>query len=202
MQTSYPISKPARSASPAAFEVVSLQEAKDQVRVAESNAEFDPMLLEYITTAREQVERDGLLVAATGTYTIKRTTWGKYDWLELPSSLRPVTSITSITYVDTSGATVTFSSSQYSLDTYAITPIVKLGHGYVWPAIQSDINGITITAVAGYASAAAVPKRIKEAVRLHISQAWHTFLGEMKEADAAQKAYERVVNLLRQEIYA
>jgi uncharacterized phiE125 gp8 family phage protein len=202
MHSCVPITKPVRSASPAAFDPISLADAKKQLGIAESNESHDQDVLRMIATARREVEKDAMLVTATGTYTVKRTEWTNSYWLELPSSLRPVTSLTSIVYTATDGTATTWSSAQYSLDTHSITPMVKLVYGYSWPTVRGDINGITITAVAGYANAAAIPADVVHALKLNISMQWQEEMNELKERDNTQKAYERVINLLRQEIYA
>lgn len=200
MQTCYPVSKPVRTASPT-FEPVSLAEAKRQLGVAEGLTHHDQDINGLITFAREQVERDAMLVVATGAHTVKRTYWGCANYFELPSSLRPCTAVSAITYVDSSGTVATWGTSEYSLDTFTMQPIVKLAYGYVWPTLRGDINGITITATAGYAQAA-VPTRVKEAVILKLREEWLTRMEMGKEAESNLKGYERVINQLRHEVYA
>lgn len=202
MQTCYPITIPIRSASPTAFDVLSLAEARKQCAIAEGNGYHDQSLTRYIATARREVEKQAMLVIATGTYTHKRTEFGYGEYFELPSSLRPVTSITSIVYTATDGTSTTWSSSQYTLDTYTIQPVVRLNYGYQWPAIRGDMNGITITAVAGYADAPSVPENVKHALLLHVSMQWQEEMNELREREATEKAYDRVIHLLRQEVYA
>jgi uncharacterized phiE125 gp8 family phage protein len=200
MTTCYPISKPVRSAVPT-FEPITVAEAKRQLGLAVAVTQHDVPIGELVTFAREQVERDAMLVVATGTFTVKRTDWGYGEFFELPSSLRPVSAVTAITYVDTAGTTTTWSTSQYAVDTATIAPIVKLAYGYTWPALRGDINGVTITATAGYAQTA-IPKRVKQAVILRLQHEWQTQMGEQREADLSLQAYERIVGQLRHEVYA
>jgi uncharacterized phiE125 gp8 family phage protein len=200
MTTCYPISKPVRSAVPT-FEPITVAEAKRQLGLAVAVTQHDVPIGELVTFAREQVERDAMLVVATGTFTVKRTDWGYGEFFELPSSLRPVSAVTAITYVDTAGTTTTWSTSQYAVDTATIAPIVKLAYGYTWPALRGDINGVTITATAGYAQTA-IPKRVKQAVILRLQHEWQTQMGEQREADLSLQAYERIVSQLRHEVYA
>lgn len=200
MSTCLPVTIPQRTASPS-FEPLTLQEAKRQLAIADVVDQHDSDVDDLITFAREQLERDAMLVVATGAFTVKRTEWGYGDYFELPSSLRPCSAVTAITYVDTAGSTQTWATAQYSLDTYTIAPTVKLAYGYTWPTIRGDINGITITATAGYAQAA-VPKRIKQAVILKLQELWQTRQGMQKEADLSAKAYDSIVSNLRHEVYA
>jgi uncharacterized phiE125 gp8 family phage protein len=200
MATCYPPTKPTRSAVPT-FEPVTLEEAKAQCRV-EGLDHHDSDLGRLIKEAREQVERDALLVCATGSYTFKMTDFGGRAWFELPSSLRPVTAVTAITYVATDGTVTTWSTSEYSLDTYSIVPTVRLVYGYSWPVLRGDYSGITVTATVGYASQTAIPERVKAAVKLWL---WIRFEEEMNPTQDMRRAverYESLVEGLRRDVYA
>lgn len=199
MPTCLPISHPVRSAVPT-FEPITLDEAKQQLGL-QGNGAHDTWLLSEITAVREQAERDAMLVCATGTFTWKFTEFYG-DYFELPSSLKPVSSITSIVYIDTTGSSTTLSSAYYALDTSPAIPIVKLNYGYSWPALRGTINGVTVTLVAGYASVALIPQRIKQAVKMKLTEAWHIRLEMFKEAESDGKCYDRLINNLRAEVYA
>lgn len=155
-----PITKPVRSAEPT-FEPVTLAEAKKQCEVAEAIGFHDEHLADLIKAAREQVEHDAGIACATGTFTYKLSQWPCGEYFEIP--LRPVTSITSIVYVDNAGSSTTWTSTNYSLETSTVQPIVRLTYGNYFPTIRGDINGITVTLVAGYA-AGSVPRMVKQAV--------------------------------------
>jgi uncharacterized phiE125 gp8 family phage protein len=74
----------------------------------------------------------------------------------------PVSSITSVTYVDAAGATQTLSGSAYVLDA-AAPPAGWLlpADGTSWPSTDDVINAVRITMVCGYgADAASVPAPI------------------------------------------
>ena len=167
----YPITKPIRTTAPTpAQEPVTLAEAKrQQVGIAEGIDHFDDEIQRNISTARALVENDTGLVCYTGTYTWKFTEWPCESWFEIPA-IRPVTSITSITYVDGSGVTQTWSASKYVLETSTVVPVVRLAYAESWPGdIRGDINGITVTMIAGYASVLTVPDGIKKAVLLLVN---------------------------------
>lgn len=162
--------KPIRTVtSPAVpFEPVSIEEVRRQCNLA-GNTAHDAAWNRLMAASRETVERDAGIVCATGTYTFRITDFGNGDWLELPSNIRPISAVGSIAYVDSLGATTTWSGSEYSLDLYTVTPSVKLGYGYSWPVPRGDINEITVTVTAGYASQALVPAQAKQACLLLIS---------------------------------
>ncbi len=78
----------------------------------------------------------------------------------------PLSSVTSIGYVDSNGDSQTFSSDDYDVDTTSEPGRIALAYGEVWPTTRSDINAITLTYVAGYgATAASVPEGIKTAIK-------------------------------------
>ena len=170
MEYCYPITRPVRTAEPTypTQEPVTAAEARYQCGISADAGYYDPLLQRLIITAREMVERDSGLVCYTGTFTSKRTDWGYGDYFELPD-VRPITAVTSITYVDTSGTTTAWSSSSYVVSTAALMPYVRLAYGEVWPTLRGDAEGITITFTAGYASVAAIPQRVKQAVLLLVN---------------------------------
>lgn len=164
MHLSQVITKPVRSAVPT-FEPVTLAEAKKQCEVAEGIGHHDSHLLTLIEAARELVENDTGIACATGTYTYKLSQWPCWDYFEIP--LRPVTAVSSIVYVDTAGTSSTWASSNYTLETSSVQPLVRLTYGNYFPSLRGDINGITVTLVAGYADGS-VPRVIKQACLLLI----------------------------------
>lgn len=199
--TSYcsPITRPVRSSEPTITqEPVTVAEAKRQLGLGDDADQFDSKIQELITSAREQVESDTNLVCYTGTYTWKFTEFPCRDWLELPD-LRPVTSITSIIYVATDGTTTTWGSSNYTFESSGLHQFIRLNYGCTWPVTRCDINGVTVTMVAGYATVAAVPKRLKQAVLMRLTRDFEDREG-MERTDGS--AYERLCELLRTRSYS
>lgn len=199
----YPVTVPVRTAEPAfEQEPVTLDEAKYQCRVPSEVIYHDEAMRTKIVAARKQVERDAGVVCYTGTFTWKLTQFPCRDWLEFPSTLRPVTAIGSITYVASDGDTDTLDSSNYTRDTAPIMPIIRLAYGESWPAVRGDINGIIVTVTAGYATVAAIPQPVKLAVLLAVHINW---LYENEQPDLATKqqaGYDRWIDLLRRETVA
>lgn len=169
MQTCYPITRPIRTTAPTLTqEPVTLAEARKQCEIGDSISDHDPHLSLLIRTAREQVENDTGIVCYTGEHTFKMTDWGDGELIEL-RSIRPVTAIGSITYVDGSGIVTTWGSSNYQLETSTVVPVIRLAYASTWPALRGDINGITITLTAGYATVLAIPGMVKLACLLLIN---------------------------------
>lgn len=198
MTTCHPITKPVRSAVPT-FEPVTLDQAKAQCDLALGIGDHNEPIAALIQAAREQVERDAMLVCCTGSFTWKMTDFGYGEYFELPSTLRPVSAISSIVYTANDGTSTTFTASQYALDTAAIRPLVRLTYGNIWPTVRGDINGITVTAVAGYASQLLVPANVKQAVLARIAYLWRA---STDEAQRYLTCYENLIRDLRPEVYA
>ena len=77
----------------------------------------------------------------------------------------PVSSITSISYIDSAGDAQTLDSSYYSIDDYDPWPSIKPAYGMTYPTHQDIHNAITVTYVAGYGSErGSVPNDIREAL--------------------------------------
>lgn len=98
---------------------------------------------------------------------------GRYGEIVIPES--PLQSITSISYVDTDGATQTLASSVYQVDTYAEPGRVKLAYNQVWPQTRCEVyNAVTVIAVIGYGlTPDTVPQGIKAAIKM-LAAHWYT----------------------------
>lgn len=147
-------------------EPVTLTEAKAQLRL--DIADDDGLLAGYLMAAREHIEgaikRD--LVSKTWDYTIDWA-WpvrGYRQHIRLP--VNPVQSVTSINYVDESGATVTLDPSLYVV-------LGRQSYSYIAPAYDVEWNttrrvpeAITVRFVSGYTEC---PQDLKLAVMLMAS---------------------------------
>ena len=129
---------------------ITLAEMKNHLRVELSSTEDDASLLAWIAAACEVVEagtganmeRQKVLVATS--FDMQLEEFG--DCIEVPRV--PLISVTSITYVDTSGVTQTLSSALYSVNT-AEGEIVPT-YGQVWPATRGyESDRITVRFIAG-----------------------------------------------------
>jgi uncharacterized phiE125 gp8 family phage protein len=193
---SLPISKPVRTTAPTLLqEPVTVSEARRQCRIADAISYHDEELAALIAAAREMVENDTGIVCYTGSFTQKFTDWSGVDLADV----RPVTSITSITYLDGDGTSQTLSTDVYQLETASVKQFVRLKYGQNWPATRGDTNGITVTYVAGYATVAAVPQMVKLAVLLKLHCEW--LLKNELDATTQEEGYVRVVNRLGRRTY-
>lgn len=176
-----------RSAAPL-WEPLTLAEAKKHLELGDDDTAHDQHVLRLITAARELVEHDCGIVLATGAHTLTLDDFP--GELEVYLPVRPVTSITSITYIGTDGVTYTMSAADYQLDNNEPQPEVRLSYLAEWPTSRGEPNAVTITFVAGYASQAAVPQSFKQMMLLEIARRFQDREGLEKLSESM--AYERL----------
>lgn len=75
----------------------------------------------------------------------------------------PVTSIVSVTYVDTAGVTQTLAPTAYSLDDYSVPPCLLPATGTEWPDTYATANAVKVRYVAG---SAVIDSAVGQALRL------------------------------------
>ena len=145
------------------IEPITLEQLKDRLRIG-STCDFDAELSQILTTARKQVEAD------TYRRLIQQTVIGYMDcfqWVrEIELRLAPISSITSITYVDLDGNTQTYASSRYATDLISTPPRIVLDtNEQVEYTEENTPNAVKVTFVTGYGStAASVPAQAKLAI--------------------------------------
>lgn len=151
------------SSAPAA-EPITLAEAKLHLHVTHSLE--DSMIEEMISIARRE------LVAVT-CRSLVNTTWVQRmdsfpDEDELILARSPVSSVTSVAYVNSTGASATMTATtDYLVDAYTIPGRIYLAPTASWPNTYGEPNDVTITYVAGYGAAAtAVPVEYKHLIKL------------------------------------
>ena len=86
--------------------------------------------------------------------------------------LAPVISIDSVTYLDGTGQRQTLDPAVYAYDLDAQPVVVRPASGQFWPPSLSNPGAVKISFTAGYASAAAVPADLKQAMLLLVGH-WY-----------------------------
>ena len=146
-------------------EPVTVEETKQHCRIDINDD--DALLAGYIISARRWIETQvGPLLSQTWDYTIDRC-WpmvGNYYGIRLPFS--PVSSVTSVSYVDTDGATQTLSGSLYTTQLDIPVPTIWRAYNQSWPSIRDVPAAITVRFVCGYTSMREVPDPLRMAVML------------------------------------
>lgn len=131
----------------AAAELVTIAEARQQARTDPDDG-HDAELVRLITVARNHTEKYCGIRIGAQTIVARCDSFG--DMARLPEA--PVTSITSIGYVDVHGNDQTLAGTVFELRSDELEAAVVLKVGQSWPAIQPG-SRITLTAVVGYTSA-------------------------------------------------
>jgi uncharacterized phiE125 gp8 family phage protein len=147
----------------ASEEPVTVAELRTHLRI--TSTEQDTMLLALIKTARLWAE-DFLR------FQIVSATWEKYfdafplSGREIWLQKSPVSAVTYIHYLNSSGVETTWSSDEWTAD-YNSTPCrVYEKYGYTYPTPQATQNSVWVRFVAGYASAADVPEIYKQGIKM------------------------------------
>lgn len=147
--------------TPPTIEPVTVPDVKAHLRI--DIGTDDALLGVLITTAREEIER----------YLrrqIMPATWKLY--LDgFPSVIRlprpPVSSVTSITYLDTDGVSQTLATTEYQTDLISEPARITTAESKIWPSTQGGTyNTVTVTYVSGYTSIANVPTPIKVGIQM------------------------------------
>lgn len=158
--------------TPPASDPISLIEAKDHLRITDTDQ--DGLLAGYILAAREYVENDTHLKLITQTldYTIDDC-WpyvcvrGYYRArIELP--IKPVQSVTSVTYIDVNGSPQTLSAGQYVVRIDGPVHFIEPAYQVTWPSIRMQSACVTVRFVAGFTD---VPPSLLQAIRMLIGHA-------------------------------
>jgi len=153
----------------ATAEPITLSALKLHLKVDDDTAGL--LLSSYLRAAREHVENATRRALMTQTFSYGLDC----DWpvvnglrrIELP--IQPIQSVSSVTYVNASGNTTTLGTDQYALRHTGPNNVAFIEPAYEaqWPEVRNQSQAITVTFVAGYASAAAIPESLKTAMILH-----------------------------------
>jgi uncharacterized phiE125 gp8 family phage protein len=146
--------------APASYPVT-LEEAKLQCRVDSSDE--DTLLNGLIAAATDYVELYTGRAIVSQTWELVLDDFS--DAMLIPKG--PVSSITSVKYIDVDDVEQTISSSNYTLDGVSDPQWLVKASDYTWPEVADGVNNVIIRFVAGYAT---VPPSIKHAVLLLIGQ--------------------------------
>lgn len=147
---------------------ITTAEAKTHLRV--DTSDDDTYIGTLITAARKWVEEMANICMINSTIVEKFDRFpATGGYFELTKA--PVSSITSIQYVDENGASQTWSSSNYQTDLSMKPARIMPTYSGSYPSTRLDLAAVTVTYVAGYgATAASVPDAIKHAVKLLVAE--------------------------------
>ena len=168
-------------------EPISLEEARLHLRLDTSGSPpshpDDSIVESLITAARQNAEDYTGLKIASGVYEVRADSFKDF---EISLETWPVTSVTSISYVDLEGNDQTLTVSDYDIDTYARPARIK-SMLTTFPAAKE----VTIRFTAGFTDGQSpnpypIPQSIKAAMLLMIGH-----LYDNREAVSDVQSYER-----------
>lgn len=166
-----------------ASEPLSRTDVKNYLKIASVVTADDTLIDGQIVAARNIVQN------YTGRKLITQTVTEKRDAFTLEKSFplrwSPVTSVTSITYLDRNGDSQTLSPDVYGVDLYDIPNRIYLKYGQSWPDVYPHGQAITIVYVVGYASASAVPDELKQVMYMLIADMYENRTDYVKRLPTA-----------------
>jgi uncharacterized phiE125 gp8 family phage protein len=156
--------------TPPATDPITLAEAVAHLRVV--GADDNTYITSLIVAARQAAEN------ITGRALMPQTLERALDCFHEPGAMRnpyrlmiprpPLTSITSIKYLNDAGVLTTMDAADYVLDDHSEPARLTPAYGTCWPSTYDQANAVLIRYVAGYANADAVPQEIKAWMLLRI----------------------------------
>ena len=142
---------------------ISLAEAKAHLRVDTSDE--DALITTLIEAATVMAQTYTRRQFVSATYAQTFDAFPASGVIEL--GRHPLVRVTSITYTDADGNTdQTWSSAKYTVVSAPLVGYVVPAYDEEFPATREVPNAVTVTYVAGYGAASAVPDAIKAAIKL------------------------------------
>jgi uncharacterized phiE125 gp8 family phage protein len=153
--------------TPPAAEPILPADAKTHLRLDPAVTAEDALVNALIGSARQQAEYETGRALITQTWQL---VLDAFPAGEIQLALPPVQSITSVTYIDTTGALQTLSSALYTVDAVREPARLVPAYGATWPSTRDATpNAVTVTFVCGYGAAGtAVPAAIRQWMLLQI----------------------------------
>jgi len=123
--------------------------------------------------ARRRVETVCRRALINQTWRLKLDAFPAASEIRLPYA--PLSSVTSVEYVDTGGTTQTMSTDDYTADTESEPGRITLAYAASWPTTRGIENAVIITYVAGYGTAGSnVPDGLLTAIKM-LAAHWYEF---------------------------
>lgn len=168
-------------------EPVTIAEAKTHLKIIDNtqDREINEALIGARKNAEELVERQFI----NATYILRLDQFP----IEIELQRPPISSVSSVQYVDTDGVTQTLATDKWTANTTSSPGRIIPAYGEVWPATRDVQNAVTVTFIAGYGAAAtAVPEHAKRLIKLLLQLDYYGY--PHKDFD---KAINYLVNRLR-----
>lgn len=165
--------------TPPAEEPIALAEAR--LHLYQPHTSQDTVISALIAAARRKCEKylSTTFVTSTWDLSLEGFPYGGFPFgghchgehshrsqIQIPNP--PLVSVTSLNYLDSSGASQTLATSAYVVTT-GLYGKIDPAYGTTWPIYRVQPGAVTIRYVAGYGAAADVPATIKAAILLYVA---------------------------------
>lgn len=152
-----------------AVEVVTAAQVKSHARI-DTTADDTHLSSFLIPAARRHLESAYNLAMVNQTWDLALDEFPNDPDRPIWIPRYPLVSITSITYVDTAGASQTWASSKYRVDTAHRPGRVTPAYGETWPSTRDQTGAVVVRFVAGHGAAATdVPEVMRLAVMAYVA---------------------------------
>jgi len=196
-------SKGSKVTAAPASEPITATTAKTWLKIESGVTADDTIITSLIASARTEIETETGLALFTQTIQDTLDAWPEYEEVSNPYMAfhlmrYPVQSVTSISYVDGDGATQTWASANYIVDTTGTFCRIAPEAGITFPGLRNRINAVTVTYTAGWALAADIPEDLKTALQLMLTYVYERRADSVKQYKTAaenivQKRYVPVL---------
>lgn len=154
-------------------EPVSLEALKLHARVEATTD--DDLIAELGISARQRVESDTGRALCTQEWIAWLDNFPFWSSEPIYLPLPPLSVVTKISYINTSGTLVEWAAAKYQTD--GDTSMVQRGrilpaYGEVWPDVRDVINSVKIEFTCGYGTAGTVPRQLRHAIKL-LAGTWY-----------------------------
>lgn len=144
------------------IEPLTVAELKAHLRLTFSDD--DAYLAMIIKVARRSIEQQTNRAFINRSFVLYLNEWRGRN-LILP--IAPVQSVTHVKYYDADATLQTLSTDVYEVDALSTPSRVVLAYNQSWPTLDTRINAIQVTFIAGYGTTAAtVPEELRQAIML------------------------------------
>ena len=159
----------------ATLEPVTIAEVKGQSRIFTEDEDFwlDTKVVEAVRRVADYASK----ALMTETWTLKLPSWPASGKIVLPRP--PLQSVTSITYLDTDGASQTLSAALYTVNTASEPGTIVPAYGESWPSLrtQDGVHAVTIVYVAGHLIRGDIRLQPARAAIVDLVTLWHQTRG-------------------------
>lgn len=174
---------------PATFKPFEVAQIKLRPELRVAGSADDLIIADLLQSAVEAYEEYTDQILCLSTWDLYLDAFPDADGIETPA---PLSSVTSISYLDSTGASQSLASSVYAVDTtHPLAGRIVLKSSQSWPAVIDQINCVTVRIVAGYANAASISQRIRDGLLAKVQEIYYgTDLASIYEAN--WRSYRRV----------